>query len=92
MAYFFFTVLKVKPKLESKLIGGRLHVHIQHVQYTVCDMSVTCDVFFDLVDLADGVVASEHVQVERLRVFSHTGPCANVRSGPPEHKTSFSET
>lgn len=43
----------------------------------------TCDIFFDLLNLADGVVASEHVQVEGLGVFTNTCPCADVRSCPP---------
>ena len=48
---------------------------------------VTCDVFFDLMNLADGVVASEHVEVEGLGVFANTCPCADVRSGPPSGQT-----
>lgn len=44
---------------------------------------LTCDVFFDLVDLADRVVSSEHVEVKRLGVFTNMCPCAYVRSGPP---------
>lgn len=43
----------------------------------------TCNIIFDLMNLADGVVAPKHVQVEGLGVFSHAGPDANVRSCPP---------
>lgn len=43
----------------------------------------TCDILFDVMDLADGVVTPKHVQVEGLRVFSHAGPPADVGSGPP---------
>lgn len=43
---------------------------------------ITCDIFFDLMNLADGVVSSEHVEVEGLRVFADTGPRADVRCGP----------
>ena len=42
-------------------------------------------------NLADGVVASEHVEVEGLGVFTNTCPCADVRSGPPSEKTLWSE-
>lgn len=44
---------------------------------------VTCDILFDLMNLADGVVASEHVKVEGLGIFTNTCPCADVRGGPP---------
>lgn len=43
---------------------------------------ITCHIFFDLMNLADGVVASKHVEVEGLGVFADTCPCAYVRSGP----------
>ena len=45
-------------------------------------MPVTCDILFDLVNLADGVVPPEHVQIEGLRVFTNTLPCGDVRSCP----------
>lgn len=48
----------------------------------MCSALITCDIFFDLMNLADGVVPSEHVEVEGLRVFADTGPRADVRSGP----------
>lgn len=48
----------------------------------MCSALITCDIFFDLMNLADGVVSSEHVEVEGLRVFADTGPRADVRSGP----------
>lgn len=43
----------------------------------------TCDIFFDVMDLADGVVTPKHVQIEGLGVFSHAGPHADVRRRPP---------
>ena len=46
-------------------------------------VTFTCYIFFDLMNFADGVVASEHVEVEGLGVFTNPRPCTNVRSGPP---------
>lgn len=43
---------------------------------------ITCHIFFDLMNLADGVVASKHVEVEGLGVFADACPCAYVRRGP----------
>lgn len=44
---------------------------------------LTCDVLFDLVDFADGVVSSEHVQVEGSGVSADARPRADVRRRPP---------
>lgn len=43
---------------------------------------ITCNILFDLMNLAYGVVPSEHIQVKRLRVFPNTRPHADVWSGP----------
>lgn len=43
----------------------------------------TCNILFDVMNLADGVVTPKHVQIKGLGVFSHTGPYADVRSCPP---------
>ena len=51
--------------------------------YNMYTLTFTCDIFFDLMNFADWVVASEHVEVEGLGVFTNPRPCANVRSGPP---------
>lgn len=37
-------------------------------------------------DFTDGIVSPEHVEVEGLRVFAHSGPGADVRGGPPGTK------
>lgn len=43
----------------------------------------TCNIFFDVMNLADGVVTPKHVQIEGLGVFTQTGPHADVRRRPP---------
>lgn len=43
----------------------------------------TCNIFFDVMNLADGIVTPKHVQIEGLRLFSDAGPNADVRSCPP---------
>lgn len=49
---------------------------------------LTCDVLLDLVDFADGVVSSEHVQVEGLGVSADARPRADVRRRPPANANS----
>lgn len=49
---------------------------------------LTCDVLLDLVDFADGVVSSEHVQVEELGVSADARPRADVWRRPPANTNS----